>query len=117
MREVVTGLVLDVPLYMSPKQHKLMIAAVIEQAYKVYQLFCRRNPYYTGRKVSILAHSLGAALTVDVLSRQPSLWTADIETSAVMGNTQAYVSALNHFCFDTSKVFLVGSPVSLCVYT
>lgn len=112
VREVVTGLVLDVPLYMSPKQHKLMIAAVIEQANKVYQLFCRRNPYYTGRKVSILAHSLGAALTVDILSRQPSAWTADIETSEVIGNTQAYLSALDHFCFDTSKVFLVGSPVA-----
>ncbi|PLW18710.1 hypothetical protein PCANC_12547 [Puccinia coronata f. sp. avenae] len=112
VREVVTGLVLDVPLYMSPKQHKRMIAAVIEQANKVYQLFCRRNPYYTGRKVSILAHSLGAALTVDILSRQPSAWTMDIETSEVMGDPQAYLSTLDHFCFDTSKVFLVGSPVA-----
>ncbi|OAV97131.1 hypothetical protein PTTG_05759 [Puccinia triticina 1-1 BBBD Race 1] len=112
VREVVTSLVLDVPLYMSPKQHKLMIAAVIEQANKVYRLFCRRNTYYTGRKVSILAHSLGAALSVDILSRQPSAWTMDVEMSEVMGDTQAYLSALNHFCFDTSKVFLVGSPVA-----
>ncbi|KAA1134164.1 hypothetical protein PGTUg99_030663 [Puccinia graminis f. sp. tritici] len=112
VREVVTSLVLDVPLYMSPKQHKRMIAAVIEQANKVYQLFCRRNTYYTGRKVSILAHSLGAALTVDILSRQPSRWTMDVDTSQVMGDTQTYLSALDHFCFDTSKVFLVGSPVA-----
>ncbi|KAI7966529.1 hypothetical protein MJO29_002277 [Puccinia striiformis f. sp. tritici] len=113
VREVVTGLVLDVPLYMSPKQHKLMISAVIEQANKVYQLFCRRNPYYNGRKVSILAHSLGAALTVDILSRQPSLWTMDIHpTTHLFNNAEAYLSKLDHFCFDTDKVFLVGSPVA-----
>lgn len=112
VREIVTGLVLDVPLYMSPKQHKRMIAAVMEQANKVYQLFCRRNPYYTGRKVSILAHSLGAALTVDILSRQPSPWTSDVEANKIMGDTQGYLSSLHHFCFDTSKVFLVGSPVA-----
>ncbi|KAH9464167.1 hypothetical protein Pst134EB_003702 [Puccinia striiformis f. sp. tritici] len=113
VREVVTGLVLDVPLYMSPKQHKLMISAVIEQANKVYQLFCRRNPYYNGRKVSILAHSLGAALTVDILSRQPSLWTMNIHpTPHLFNNAEAYLSKLDHFCFDTNKVFLVGSPVA-----
>ncbi|KAI9618411.1 hypothetical protein KEM48_006735 [Puccinia striiformis f. sp. tritici PST-130] len=75
VREVVTGLVLDVPLYMSPKQHKLMISAVIEQANKSLDYDIHPTPH-------------------------------------LFNNAEAYLSKLDHFCFDTNKVFLVGSPVA-----
>ncbi|KAH9816827.1 DDHD domain-containing protein [Melampsora americana] len=129
IREVITGLVLDVPLYMSPKQHRLMTEAVKEQANKVYQLFCRRNSYYTGKKVSIIAHSLGAALTVDILSLQPtevprnsSHHHIDRDGDSCMNERDAHQERSEdqwesqkdlQFCFGTETVFLVGSPVSL----
>ncbi|MBW0493310.1 hypothetical protein O181_033025 [Austropuccinia psidii MF-1] len=110
VREIITGLVLDVPLYMSPKQHKVMISAVIEQANRAYRMFCIRNKYYSGRKVSILAHSLGAALTVDILSQQPSVLSPEFKT---LEKTNEDLSVVNrHFCFETKKVFLVGSPAA-----
>ncbi|KAG0145235.1 hypothetical protein CROQUDRAFT_46096 [Cronartium quercuum f. sp. fusiforme G11] len=120
VREIITGLVLDVPLYMSPKQHKLMIKAVIEQSNKVYKLFCNRNPYYIGKKVSILAHSLGAALTVDILSLQPTevnnnpdkILIKKSESISLKKNQDDQELGSNMFCFNTSKLFLVGSPVA-----
>ncbi|KAI8462126.1 DDHD domain-containing protein [Phakopsora pachyrhizi] len=122
VREVISNLVLDVPLYMSPRHHKSMICAVIQQANKVYKLFCHRNRYYSNRKVSIIAHSLGAALTVDILSNQPtSLKKDDSEADCsksegrLFGGDEigkALDGSSNLFCFETRNVFLVGSPVA-----
>lgn len=49
---------------LSHHRHRV-VKVVVQEANRVYRLFCQRNPGFNG-KVSIVAHSLGAPLAVDV---------------------------------------------------
>lgn len=47
--------------------HRLRVVQVVmKEANRVYRLFCQRNPKFKG-KCSIVAHSLGAPLAIDVI--------------------------------------------------
>lgn len=64
VRQVINEVVSDIPFYMSQHQPK-MIAAVIREANRVYQLWCKNNPGFaeTGR-VHLIAHSLGSVSSI-----------------------------------------------------
>ena len=65
-----------------------------------WALFQQRNSRRTGKiTVNVLAHSLGAALAIDVLSLQPTRKSP-------------------HFglAFNVSKLYLIGSPAGLFFY-
>lgn len=89
VRNIVNDVMADIPYYMSHHQPK-MVAAVIREANRVYQLWCRNNPGFaeTGR-VHLIAHSLGSqcciyltfidtadsfpgVMALDILSNQPT---------------------------------------------
>lgn len=107
VRNIVSDVMLDIPYYMSHHQPK-MIAAVIREANRVYQLWCKNNPGFAqvGR-VHIIAHSLGSVMAVDILSRQPTSIPEHLDdpTSVDLDAEQ-----LDHFLFHTSNLFLAGSP-------
>ncbi|GAA5839354.1 hypothetical protein JCM9279_005915 [Rhodotorula babjevae] len=122
LRQVVSGLVLDVPMYLSPRHKDQMIKSVVKEANRIYRLFVRRNPDFEkrGGKVSIIAHSLGSCLAADILSSQPTR-VADPTASyaprtpgpratappgLLQGQGEEYT-----FAFDTSTLILVGSPL------
>jgi hypothetical protein len=72
VRGIVSDVMLDIPYYMSQHQPK-MIAAVIAEANKVYQLWCQNNPGFAQHgRVHIIAHSLGSVMSIDILSKQPT---------------------------------------------
>lgn len=102
VRNLISDVMLDIPFYMSHHKPK-MIQAVIREANRVYRLWCKNNPdFHKEGRVHIVAHSLGSAMAVEILSNQPT------STPKTDVNTRK----LNAKCFDfkTTNVFLVGSP-------
>jgi hypothetical protein len=77
----------------------------VEDCNRVYRLFEKRNPGFNERgKTHLIAHSLGSALAVDILSHQPTYTPLLKELS----DEQLHSNAT--FVFDTSNVFFMGSP-------
>ena len=111
VRGIVSDVMLDIPYYMSHHQPK-MIAAVIGEANRVYQLWCQNNPGFADYgHVHIIGHSLGSIMSIDILSRQPTVVTPPPQRQS--GSTQADVNnnETDHFLFNTHNLFLCGSPV------
>lgn len=108
VRNIVSDVMLDIPYYMSHHQPK-MIAAVIKEANHVYQLWCQNNPGFAeyGR-VHIIAHSLGSVMAIDILSNQPTTVPSDLRDPTAINLEEHH---LNHFLFNTSNLYLAGSPV------
>ncbi|BGP17562.1 hypothetical protein JCM10213v2_005595 [Rhodosporidiobolus nylandii] len=111
LRQVVSGLVLDVPFYLSPEHKQKMLRSVVREANRIFKLFCKRNPEFSG-KVSIIAHSLGSCLVADVLSSQPTS-VKDLERKA---SARAKHDPALTFAFDTRVTFLVGSPLAFFLH-
>lgn len=88
-----------------------MIAAVCKDANRIYRLFCARNPSFAKNgKVSIIAHSLGSALTADILSSQATFVKPLSEMSSEEQKSET------QFIFDCRNVFLVGSPLAFFLH-
>lgn len=104
VRGVINDVLFDIPFYLSHHQPK-MIQAVISESNRIYRLWCQHNPGFAEwGKVHILAHSLGSVMALDVLSRQPTVVDApspDADSAA----------SEDRFAFNTSILFLCGSPV------
>jgi len=101
VRNLISDVMLDIPYYLSHHKHK-MIEAVIKEANRIYRLWCRNNPGFDVKgRVHLIAHSLGSAMALDILSNQPTL------TKPV--NLKSNIS-IQHFEFDTKNLFLCGSP-------
>ena len=102
VRNLISDVMLDIPYYMSHHKGK-MIEAVIQEANRVYRLWCKNNPDFhrTGR-VHIIAHSLGSVMCLDILSKQP----------ATLPKIDLQGKKINAKCFDfcTTNLFFVGSP-------
>jgi hypothetical protein len=107
VRGIVSDVMLDIPYYLSPQHNPKMIAACIQEANRIYRLWCANNPGFadTGR-VHLLAHSLGSVMAIDILSLQPSHVDPHLYDPA---------SPLpdDHFIFNTTDLFVCGSPVGL----
>jgi hypothetical protein len=102
VRNLISDVMLDIPYYMSHHKGK-MIEAVIQEANRVYRLWCRNNPdfHQTGR-VHIIAHSLGSVMCLDILSKQPTtLPKIDLQGKKINAK---------FFDFCTTDLFFVGSP-------
>ena len=119
VRNLIGDVMLDIPYYLSHHKNK-MVSAVVKEANRVYRLWCKNNPgFVKNGKVHLIAHSLGCAIALDVLSRQPTSLTeekqnkrssrASIEWSAEDGN-ESDDERHKFFDFDTTNLFCVGSP-------
>ncbi|GAB7346899.1 hypothetical protein MBLNU459_g1973t1 [Dothideomycetes sp. NU459] len=108
VRNIVSDVMLDIPYYLSHHQPK-MIAAVIKEANRIYKLWCTNNPGFSeSGRVHIIAHSLGSVMAVDILSRQPTHLPQQLEDPTVVDlNAEP---PLTHLLFNTSALFLCGSP-------
>ncbi|KAG9247451.1 DDHD domain-containing protein [Calycina marina] len=102
VRSLISDVMLDIPFYMSHHKPK-MIEAVISEANRVYRLWTQNNPKFHegGGRVHLIAHSLGSAMAMEVLSKQP----VDVPCLSLQGH-------LNRSCFDfkTTNLFFAGSP-------
>ncbi|GAB9464851.1 hypothetical protein Gpo141_00002275 [Globisporangium polare] len=77
LREFANDTILDVLFFMSPMFHQVILDEVAKEMNRVFGLFQARNKGWQAgemkhrkKKVSIVAHSLGAIICFDVLSHQ-----------------------------------------------
>jgi len=97
-----------------------MIRAVVKEANRVYNLWCLNNPGFEKEgRVHIIAHSLGSAIALDILSKQPTKVEPKIPTSSGSewgwGKKKArrereLALQEERFDFDTKNLFFCGSP-------
>ncbi|KAF2495942.1 hypothetical protein BU16DRAFT_526479 [Lophium mytilinum] len=108
VRGIISDVMLDIPYYLSQEHNPKMIAACVQEANRIYRLWCLNNPGFAewGR-VHLVAHSLGSVMAVDILSQQPS------HLPRHLGDPSTPEASLpkSHFIFDTKSLFLCGSPV------
>lgn len=102
VRSLISDVMLDIPYYLSHHKPK-MIQAVVKEANRVFRLWCKNNPGFREHgRVHLIAHSLGSAMALDILSHQPtSIPDFDFSTTGIHGDI---------FEFDTKNLFLCGSP-------
>ena len=102
IRSMISDVMFDIPFYMSHHKGK-MIKALVSEANRVYRLWCRNNPGFAEKgRVHLIGHSLGSAMALEVLSRQPTV-VPPPDLSSKEPETM-------FFEFDTKNLFLVGSP-------
>lgn len=102
VRQMISDVMLDIPYYMSRHKPK-MIQAVIQEANRVYYLWCKNNQNFEKRgRVHLIAHSLGSAMVLEILSKQPNS-VPQLDLSSQKINTE-------HFDFKTTNCFFAGSP-------
>jgi len=103
VRSMISDVMFDIPFYMSHLKPK-MIAALVGEANRVYRLWCRNNPGFSEKgRVHLIAHSLGSAMAIEVLSKQPTRVPRPLDLSNPSPDTR-------FFEFDTTNLFLLGSP-------
>ena len=80
-----------------------MIEAVITEANRVYRLWAQNNPEFHegGGRVHLIAHSLGSAMAMEVLSKQPTA-VPKVDLSGEINK--------EYFDFKTTNLFFAGSP-------
>ncbi|WVQ81546.1 hypothetical protein IAT38_003670 [Cryptococcus sp. DSM 104549] len=111
VRELTNAVLLDIPLFMSHHRQK-MIEAVCTQANKLYRLWVARNPEFEKNgRVHIIGHSLGSALVAHILSNQP---TKMPDLSQLP--KQVKLQTKDRFLFNTSNLFLCGSPLGIFLH-
>lgn len=102
VRSIISDVMFDIPFYMSHHKGK-MIKALVAEANRVYRLWCRNNAGFAEHgRVHLIGHSLGSAMALDVLSRQPTT-VPKLDLSRTEVET-------DFFEFDTTNLFLAGSP-------
>ncbi|KAI8992096.1 hypothetical protein BDF20DRAFT_811924, partial [Mycotypha africana] len=63
LRTVVSDVLMDIPLYMTPRYREMMTQIISTEINRVFKLFIDRNPEFLEQgKVSIFGHSLGVRL-------------------------------------------------------
>ena len=103
IRSLISDVMLDIPYYLSHHKAK-MISAVVTEANRVYRLWCRNNPgFHKSGRVHLIAHSLGSAMAMDILSQQPTSPPQSIDVPS-----QKHDETI--FGFDTKSLFCCGSP-------
>ena len=119
VRNMIGDVMLDIPYYLSHHKQK-MVNAVINEANKVYRLWCQNNPTFlsSGGKVHLIAHSLGSAIALDILSAQPTFVpSSPTPKHRFKGSERGDFSDVEtaddeetQFEFNTSNLFCAGSP-------
>ncbi|KAL4782091.1 DDHD domain-containing protein [Aspergillus varians] len=108
VRSLISDVILDIPYYLSHHKPK-MIQAVVKEANRVFRLWCNNNPgFQQNGRVHLVAHSLGSAMALDILSHQPT---------KIPGFDFSDVSISSDiFEFDTKNLFICGSPAGLFLF-
>jgi hypothetical protein len=110
VRGIVSDVMLDIPYYLSPQHNPKMVAACIQEANRIYRLWCANNPGFSENgRVHLVAHSLGSVMAIDILSAQPSYVDPHFNDPSIPEDKLPD----DHFIFNTTDLFVCGSPVGL----
>jgi hypothetical protein len=107
VRNIVSDVMLDIPYYLTSGYHDKMVAAVVLEANRIYQLWCSNNPTFERQgRVHLLSHSLGSVMAVDILSSQPTR----VEFDKGVASMSLEELPRTHFAFNVHNLYLAGSP-------
>jgi hypothetical protein len=110
VRGIVSDVMLDIPYYLSPQHNPKMISACIQEANRIYRLWCANNPGFSENgRVHLVAHSLGSVMAIDILSAQPSFVDPHFANPTIPEDELPD----DQFIFNTTDLFVCGSPVGL----
>ncbi|KAH6568181.1 hypothetical protein BASA60_008753 [Batrachochytrium salamandrivorans] len=134
IRMLVSDVIIDVLLYLTPKYRQEMIRQVTSELNQVYHKYLERNPTFSG-KISLYGHSLGSILAYDIVSHQhmarPSTSSkhtkvaghevdiSDLLEKTLQGGGVAGLIESNDTLeyelleFRVNALFAVGSPIGL----
>ncbi|CAG8462337.1 9347_t:CDS:10 [Ambispora gerdemannii] len=120
IRMLISDVLVDVLLYMTPRYREQMINTVTRECNRVYGLFIERNPRFLeiGGRVSIYGHSLGSVLAFDILCHQPPLVPSTVsgifdERNSNNPEMQQFHERLVKLDFPVANFFALGSPIGL----
>ncbi|KAG0301031.1 hypothetical protein BGZ98_008680, partial [Dissophora globulifera] len=120
IRMLVSDVLMDVLLYMTPNYKRKMMEVVTAELNSVYRKFIHHNPDFLerGGKVSILGHSLGSLLALDILNHQPFSPThyQPVPSSPVYEKFISFGQGSHNSVsldFAVTNFFAVGSPIGL----
>ncbi|XP_056022566.1 phospholipase DDHD1-like isoform X2 [Ostrea edulis] len=70
MRSILNDSAMDILYYTSPLYRSEITHSLQTELNRLFEMFCTRNPYFqvNGGKVSIVAHSLGAVISYDIIT-------------------------------------------------
>ena len=103
VRNLISDVMLDIPYYLSHHKPK-MVEAVIQEANRIYRLWCNNNPgFHDYGRVHLIAHSLGSVMALDILSKQPTELPKQLDFKSTAVRTDILE-------FDTKSLFFCGSP-------
>ncbi|CCH43967.1 putative phospholipase, mitochondrial [Wickerhamomyces ciferrii] len=102
LRNLLGSVILDVLLYYEPLYFNQILDEVTKEANQIYHTFKKRNPSFNG-KISIIGHSLGSAISFDILSQQPK--------SLIPKDHKDRTS--KHLDFKVDNYFALGSPIGV----
>ncbi|KAG0362160.1 hypothetical protein BG005_006504 [Podila minutissima] len=120
IRMLVSDVLMDVLLYMTPNYKRKMMEVVTAELNAVYQKFIAHNPDFIrrGGKVSIIGHSLGSLLALDILNHQPfsQQHYQPIPSSPVFEKFISFEKGTHNpvsLDFPVTNFFALGSPIGL----
>ncbi|KAI9499448.1 DDHD domain-containing protein [Zychaea mexicana] len=131
IRNMVSDVIMDVPLYLTPKYREQMTITLCKLVNRIYLRFVSRHPDFLERngQVSIVGHSLGALIAFDMLSMQPANTSpADLKnqvlaaleqdrksTTSNNNNNSSSSSSVSStsLLFNTQNFFSLGSPAGV----
>ncbi|KAF3905001.1 hypothetical protein AA313_de0202473 [Arthrobotrys entomopaga] len=130
VRSLIGDVVMDIPYYLSHHKNK-MVNAVIKESNRIFKLWCKNNPNFGtelgGGRVHLMAHSLGSAIALDILSGQPNnVYRMNPQIPIPLplqpekdrdDDDASYMSGISNtpgtFDFNTTNLFCCGSPAGL----
>lgn len=140
IRMLISDVILDVLLYMTPKYRREMINHVSSELNRLYSLFMDRNPTFNG-SVSIYGHSLGSVIAFDIATHQHYIHSTgnEVPSTPIRPNSAGVdltdllfsgtgfnsksgplieESALDapKLIFDINALFAVGSPIGMFLF-
>jgi len=109
-RSLITDLALDILLYQSPAYKGHITRIVHDECNRIFKLFKTRNPNFKG-KVSLMGHSLGAAIMFDILCNQ-KLDRASNKHYSVGRQPHKNDEGIR-LDFEVEDFYALGSPIGL----
>ncbi|KAI7854929.1 DDHD domain-containing protein [Circinella umbellata] len=118
IRNMVSDVIMDVPLYLTPKYREQMTITLCKLINRIYLRFISKHPDFLERngQVSIVGHSLGALIAFDMLSSQPMNSSSTDMKNQVLA---ALEQNTNHdmlsksLMFTAQNFFALGSPAGV----
>ncbi|KAI8138815.1 DDHD domain-containing protein [Fennellomyces sp. T-0311] len=115
IRSIVSDVIMDVPLYLTPIYREQMTVALCKLMNRIYLRYVSRHPDFLERngQVSIIGHSLGALIAFDMLSMEPAQ-LGPVETkNRILTAIENQDSPPKSLLFPVQNFFGLGSPAGL----